>query len=244
MADTLKNHEVAINLGLFKRYRFYNMFDPNGKRIFGRNVCRLSSVALTVVVLCLVVYGTLGFFTRMDDTLSNVDFLLVLVVNLQYYQCLLRTGICLRRAATIWDVFVVSKIRFFASRPCSRYLGLLHGYRDRITGITNLYSGFCLPVMFFWVMLPVAIGTLTGRAEHRRARNVMNLRFPVSTPAYNRYFFVFYGAETVIAIFIMYVLLMVDVFFVSFCWIIIAQNDVLSRSFESVGSEDKPQTGR
>lgn len=246
---TLSDHEVAINLGLLKRYRFYHMFDPNGKRIFGWNVYRLSYVAFTVVVQCLVVFGTVGFFTAMDDALSDIDFLLVLVVNLQYYLCLLRMTICLYRVATVRDVFDVSKIRFFTSRPCAKNLRLLHGYRERITRITNLYSGFCFPVMFFWVMLPAAIVAVAGRGDgdgdHRRAQNIMNLRFPVSTRTYNRYFFAFYGMETVVGVFIMYVLLMVDVFFISFCWIIIAQNDVLSRSFESVGQgADEPRTGK
>lgn len=53
---TFENHEVAINLELLKRLRFYRVLDPNGTKRFGRNVYWLGFLVANVIFRCLLVF--------------------------------------------------------------------------------------------------------------------------------------------------------------------------------------------
>jgi len=78
-----------------------------------------------------------------------------------------------------------------------------------------------------------------------RYKNIMNLRYDVSKYTYNRYIVIFVLLETSIISFGVYFLVMTDLFLMSFCSVIITQQEVLIHAFKNIGYfEHKSQIGK
>jgi len=243
--DKLRVEEVAINLELMKRSRFYHILNPNGTKVFNCHAYRLLLFLYGFIVNCVVVYSTLGFFIGTDDTLSFADFFSVIFVLINFFLCYWRICIFLYNVNSIHDVFSVSRFDLLKSKHCRKNVNVLNGYRDRSIKITNYFVLFSSTVMMQWILYPLrAIAFTRPENENSRFQNIMNLRFPVSTNTYNQYFFGFYLIEVVVSIFIMYAMIMPDIFLMSVCWAIIAQQEVLTRAFKNVGHEDNSQMGK
>ena len=67
------------------------------------------------------------------------------------------------------------------------------------------------------------------------------LRYPVSTHTYNQYYFIFYLMEVVLSLFTLYAMIIPNFLLISWCWAIIAQQNVLTQTFKSIGHEDNSQ---
>jgi len=245
MMDDLKIEEVAINLKLWKLYRFYQMLKPNNnKKIFNCNVNRLILFIYGAIVSCMVVYSTIGFFVEMDGIISEVDIFLALVIMINFFFCSWRMCLILSKCDTICDVLNVSQLNFLKSKQCHKHLNVLYKYRDRMIKITNYFLYVSLMVMLQWIIYPLVVIAFTRpEMENGRLQNVLNLRFPVSTYTYNQHYFIFYLIEVVLTIFIMYVMIMPDILIMSICCAIMAQQEVLTRAFKNIGHEDNSQIG-
>jgi len=243
--DKLEVEEVAINLELMKRSRFYHIFDPNGTKIFNRNACRLLLFLYGSIANCIVAFSTLGFFVEMDDNLSFTDLFVAIFVLINFFLCYWRICVFMYNANAIHDVLSVSRFDLLKSKQCCKNVNVLNDYRDRTIKITNYFFLFSSTVMLQWFIYPlVIIAFLRPEDENGRFQNIMNLRYPVSTYTYNQYYFIFYLMEVVVAIFTMYAMIMPDILLMSVCWAIIAQQEVLTRAFKNFGHEDNSQMGK
>jgi len=81
--SSLEFGEVAINLKLFKLFRFYHLFDPNSENICKFNVYHLAWYILNCVVGCIIIYASLGCFTGTENVID------IILNNAQYQTVLL-----------------------------------------------------------------------------------------------------------------------------------------------------------
>lgn len=243
--DKSRVEDFVINLELMKKSKFYHIFNPDGSKIFNCNAYRLLLILYGSIVNCIVVYSALGFFVEMDDALSYTDFFVVIFVMTNFFLCSWRICVFLYNVNAIYDVFSVSRFDFLKSKQCCKNLNVLDDYRDRTIKTTNYFFLFSSIVMSQWILFPlVVIAFTTPEDENGRFQNIMNLRYPVSTYTYNRYYFIFYSIEVMVAIFTMYAMIMPDILLMSLCWAIIAQQEVLTRAFKNIGHEDNSQIGK
>ncbi|XP_060874501.1 uncharacterized protein LOC132948166 isoform X1 [Metopolophium dirhodum] len=240
--DKLGVEEVAINLELMKRSRFYHILNPNGTKIFNCNAYRLFLFLYGSIVNCIVVFSTLGFFVEMDDTLSFTDLFVAIFVLINFFLCYWRICVFMYNVNAIHEVLSVSRFDLLKSKHCCKHVNVLNDYRDRTIKITNYFFLFSSTVMSQWFIYPLVVIAFTRpEDENGRFQNIMNLRYPVSTYTYNHYYFIFYLMEVVVAIFTMYAMIIPDILLMCVCWAIIAQQKVLTRAFKNIGHEDNSQ---
>lgn len=246
--DGYNSRNVAINMALFQRLRFYHMCHPNTKRIFGYNIYWLSCVTICLFVQTLVIFGTTGLFVKMEDALlqlDSIDIFTHILVIINFYICLWKTTVILYKTDEIWDVIKVSQINFFTSEYCTRNINILLECRNRTIKLTNFYSILVICVGFQWAIYPAMVMLFKNHNADYRKRNIFDLQYPyITLHAYNQYFFVFYAIEFLIIVYLMYTTIMVDTFLMSFCWNIMAQYKILYRAFEDIGNEDTSRIGK
>lgn len=238
--SSLESNEVAINLKLFKLFRFYHLFDPNSKKICNLNVYHLAWYIINCVIGCIIIYGFIGYFTEMEDVIDSIFYIQILFCYLLYSLSLLKIITFLYKANNIWDLLRVTRINFLTSTQCQTHIGILHKHRDKSIKITNFISGFGILTTLEWILFPLMLRLFPkNNAEYsnRRFENIFNFRFPVTVDEYNNNYFVFYIMESFIAMFMLYVYVVIDLFFISVCYVIIAQYEIIKRAFESVNSE-------
>lgn len=243
--DKIVIQEVAINLELLIRCRFYQMFNPNGMKIKNWNVYQLACIILTVLAQLVVIYATLGFFIETDDAFTNIELIVIIGVHIQNYICLLKISVFLYHANTIWNLFDVARFNFLTSKFCRNNIKPLNKSRDVSKKLTNSYSVLTLGIMTQWLLFPIVINKFIAPENiNHRLDNIFNFRFPVTLHCYNNYYVMFCVMEIIVAAFFLYVLLAIDVFLISFCWVINAQHEVLTLAFKHIDLENQPHKGR
>lgn len=80
--------------------------------------------------------------------------------------------------------------------------------------------------------------------EDQRKQNIINMPLPVTVHTFNQYFIIFYIFETFMSVYLMYGLVMIDMYLLSFGWVVIAQYKVLALTFKGIGHEVTPQIGK
>lgn len=236
---TLQDHEVAINLKILKLCRFYHVFNPKGSKYFHYNIGKLSYIALSMISLCILIYGTAGFFFKPEDsnTLTNIELFVLLGIYIQGYLGLYKLYIFLYNADKIWDIFNVTRLNFLTSLQCSKNIDIMYNYKKKITKITNFFFIITFIADVQWIIFPLVFNTFTTSENitNQRKMNIMNLEFPVTIPTYNEYYNIFYLMEMFTIIFFMYIVNISDLFLISFCMVISAQYKVLARAFKNIG---------
>lgn len=242
------SNEVLTNLKIMKQFRFYQMLNPDGPKVFGRNTYQLSLITVMVIVQFLIVFGNSGYFLKMEDTPKDVDVFLNIFCNVFNYLSLWRIIVYIFNVENIWKLFDVARIHFFSSEQCCKHFDILYNHRRAIFRKTNY--GFIVFTMaaFQWILTPFLINSITSdHIPNIRIPNVLNMRFPVAVHTYNQNYAIFSVIESTMGFVLIYVTLMTDGFLLSFGWVIIAQYEVLARafgSFNGVEQDIKQQTGK
>lgn len=233
---TLQDHEVAINLKILKFCRFYHIFNPKGTKHFYWNVGKMCYIALSVISVCLLLFGSLGLFFELDDayTLNEIELFVLLGIYIQCNLGLYKLFIFLYNADEIWNMFDVTRLNFLTSTHCSKYIEIMYKYKNRIIKITNLFLIFTFMADVQWIIIPFVLNTSENTNNHRKI-NIMNLRFPVTVHFYNEYYSVFYAMEMFLISFFMYIVYISDLFLITFCSVFCAQYKVLARAFKTIG---------
>ncbi|XP_022169050.1 odorant receptor 22b-like [Myzus persicae] len=240
--EDFRDEEVVINLKLLKQYRFYHMLKFNETKILNCNVYRLILFLYGSIMTCMVVYGSIVLFVEMDDIISEADLFIVIFLTINFFFCVWRICTVLSKSNTICDLINVSRFNYLTSKHCCKHLNVLYDYRERTIKITNYFFVFSMIVLMQWIIFPIlAITFKKSDFENIRSENVMNFRFPVSTHTYNQYFFIFYIMEVAIVTFPIYLIIVMDTLVLSFCCVIIAQQEVLSLAFRNIGHEENSQ---
>jgi len=238
--SSLESDEVAFNLKLFKLFRFYHLFDPLSKKLCNVNVYHIAWYIINCVIGCIIIFGLLGYFTEMEDVIDSIFHIQLMFCFLLYSLSLLKIITFLYKANNIWDLLRVTHIHFLTSTQCQAHIGILHKHRNISIKITNLISGFAILTTLEWILFPLVLRLFSktdANDSNQRFENIFNFRFPVTVSEYNNYYFIFYILESFIAIFMLYVYVVTDLFFISVCYVIIAQYEIIKRAYEVVNCE-------
>lgn len=240
----LQDHEVAINLSLFKRYRFFHIFNPNGSKILSYDKYKFANVIFILVITGYNIFSATCFFTDTMDTVDYVELLLLVFIYTIIVISLLKISVLLFNADRIWDLFDLTRLDFLTSRRCRDSVEILHKYRDRSTMITDLYQNYSTGVFIIWMIVPLVLNTfvMTEPSADQRYHNIFNMQYPVTATVYNRYYYMFYLMEIAMGIFVLNYSMIIDNFLISLCWAIIGQYEVITTAFGSIGNDRKLET--
>lgn len=236
-------HEVAFNLVLFKRLRFYHIFDPNSARFYNHNIYRLIYVISTLFVIGINLYGLLGFIVKMEDTVEEIKLIQILFVHMHCFLSFIKMGVCIYNADKIWDLLDVTRTNFMKSIQCSKHMKILNEYQKSSIKITNFLYVLLKITVLLWMVFPLLFNIRslmkTSRDCAQRYDNVFNFRFPVTINVYNYYFSFFYIIETTVLLVIAYSLLLIDTLLISIVYVLIAQYEILTLAFKYIGHDEQ-----
>lgn len=243
--NSLGNNDVAFNLALFNKLRFYHIFEPNGTKIFNYNAYKIACVISIVYILSVNIWGLLGIMYTSGDEMDEIGFMQLLYSHLHCLQTSFKIAVCIYKADEIWDVLDVTRVNFMNSARCSKHIRILHEGRDTSIKITNFLYGFITLTIFVWFAFPlfVNVTTANGVINGRRYENILNFRFPVTTQSYNRHYVWFYAAEVIVTIYLGYSILNIDILLISLVYVFIAQYEMHARAFEDVGHDQDIRQG-
>jgi len=241
----IKDQDFAINLKLMKRCGFFQIFNPNGKKIFKSNVFRWSLFVFIIITQCLAIFGTLGYFNEKKDTINEVDFIKYMNIFIQIYLSLCKSSIFLYKTNTVWEVlFDVTRLNFMTNKRCHEHLKIMSECRDRIIKITNIYFVIVSIVGLQWILYPLTFYVFNTYHNDNESFEpiIFNFRFPIDVQFYNQYYGTLYVIEATILIVLIYGTIFFDLFVMSLCFIIISHFKVLSQTFENIGHQENYQT--
>jgi len=233
---TFKDDSVAINLNILKQCGFYQIFDPNNKKIFGWNVYLLSFIALNVIFQCIFGFGNCGLLFEKDDMINISDLFLITFINSFDFIYLWKIAILMLNRKKILDLLDVTNLQFLKSKQCRNNIEILYKHRIRVLKITKLYLYLIIVVLVQWVSSSILINSfIVSKNENQRLESVLSRRYPLNVNTYNQYYVLFYALETIIGIQTIYALLMIDILLFSTGWAIIIQYEILSVAFKNIG---------
>lgn len=228
-------------MALFKLFRLYHVLDPNGPKLFNRNVYRLAWVVINVVIGLIVLLSLVSQCFKRDRVVAGDDVFVQLLFYLIYSLYLLKCFTLVRRADDLWRLLDGTREQFLACGRCREHVGLFHEHRAKSIRSTNVLCAFGFVVGSQWFVFPVLVNaSLSGtRADDpaRRYENVFNLVYPVSASAYNDHYAAFYALEMGISCFMLYITVMFDALMISFCYQFIGHYEIVALSMENLGSE-------
>lgn len=236
--NTLENQDVVINLALFQRFGFYQIFDPNTiKYMFNCNIYKLTLVILSATVLCINCFGLLGLILNMKSVVDHFALFQIIIIHQQCFLSMLKVSVYIYNADKIWDSLDIARLCFLTSTKCYKYINIHHKYREKSVNITKvLFFVFCITILF-WLAIPLFIFMISSNNKLQRYENISNIPFPVSVHVYNDYYFIFYAMELIQTIYFLYATLFIDIYIISISYVLIAQYEIIVRAFGNVGYE-------
>lgn len=241
--SSFEDHEMAFNLTLYKKFRFYYILDPKSAKIYNYNIYRLVHVAIIIFVIGVNVYGLLGFVVKMEDTVDEIKFIQIIYCHMHILLYLIKMSVCVYNADKIWDLLNVARTNFLKSPQSSKHINVLHRYQRASIKITDILYVLLQITCAAWLSFPLLFNARrlmkTSSDGTRRYENILNFRFPVTINAYNNYYFVFYVIESILVFVIAYSILLIDTLLISIVYILIAHYETLSRAFTYIGHEQK-----
>lgn len=237
---SINNHEVALNLTYYKWILWYNVFDPNGKKIFNYNLSHFIGFIIIIFVQCSIFFGTWGFFWETKNTIditAQMTFWFFMITNIS---CTLKYVVFIYKATETWNLLNVVKFKFLKSRYCFENIRKLKDCKTKISQFSNYVFCFLSIIFILWVIYPLVTNTNKKFNENPNEfyKNILSLRYPVTINTYNQYFYFFYVVEFGIITYFAYNIL-VDNFVICICLIIATQYKILTQAFINIGRQEK-----
>ncbi|XP_060840299.1 uncharacterized protein LOC132921341 [Rhopalosiphum padi] len=236
----LEPKEVCINLKLLKLFHFFHLFDPKIKTICNFNVYHIALYIINCVIGCILMFGMVGYFTEADNEINIFTDVQSMFCCLVYFLCLVKIITFVNKTNNIWDLLRVTCINFLSSTQCQKNVGILHNYREKLIKTTNYITVILIVLTIQWSLYPLVLLWLQredAKQSSRRFENVFNFRFPVTISYYNNNFAIFYIIEESIGLLLFYMHLMSEVFYISICYVMIAQYEMIQKAYKNVNSE-------
>lgn len=235
--DAFKDHELAINWKLFKRCLYYHViYDSKLSKITEWNRYRITFMILIVIFISLISYGTIGFFIDLDTSFTDTEKFIIFYANVHAYLMLFKLFVLLYNTNRFWEIFDVSQFKFLKSVKCIKKQKILNTHFGNTTIKTNIYVICSMSLIVQWMFLPFVVEMfLPSNTSIQRRQNIINFTFPVKLDTYNQFYIVFYILEVYICSFFMHCVVMIDVFVLSFGWVITAQYRVIISAFADIG---------
>lgn len=236
--DLLKDHEGPVFKELMKQLRFYQMFDPDAKKIFNCNVYKLVHLSFILFIQIFNIIIAIGFFS---ETRNEIDFLDLQVAIFGYINSVLSTLkiiFLMYKADEVKNFIDLTDCDLLMSAQCRKHIHIVHKFRNYSMKVIQFFYTLCMIVIVLWFLFPLVWNhfMMTGD-PNQRYQNIYNMPYPISTRNYNQNYFVFFLIEVMIEIFVSYYTGLTDFFVYSCCWITIAQYKMLFEAFKCIGHD-------
>lgn len=244
MSYLLESNKSFID-SLFKRIRFYDLLDPSSNKMFNYNVYKLISVLIVFIIGCCMIYGQMGYFIQMEDSIDTVDSLLIIFIDLITSLSSLKIIMIVYKANDIWDLLNATRINFLTSGHCQKYIHYIHYYSNLSTKISYLLIVLLIGGLLTWGGFPLVIYAISFRnvnadcVQKERIVTAINYRYPLTINTFNEHFILFYMIELAILTFDVFVHGVFDIFIVSVGFTIIAQYEIITRAFENICAKEQ-----
>lgn len=231
---------VVLNLSMYKQLGFYQLLDPKGPHIFGYHIYRTVIKIFLLIVQFITIFGAIGLFIDEEDSGAtfgkSYSFEIIIILT----NCILsslKMYMLVSNSNIIWNLFELTCVDFLKCSQHSKSITANFVKRcKKSTTITKWIARSFLIGLILWMMGPFITDKKyeEPNASHRYL-NIINLKFPVTVNIYNDYYFVFYLMEVAVGFCIVYGSVLVDAFLMSFCWVISAQYQSVTKAYETLG---------
>jgi len=238
--SAMENDEVLFTLGFYKWIHLYHMIDPNDYRIFNYHFHRLAAVLLIVTVQFFLLFGTIGIFLEMEDSVGIIDNTMKLGIFMCNVISVLRMSIIITNADKIWSLLDVMRVQFLKSQHCRKHRRILEKFKNKFSSYSKYLIIIYFTTVVLWMLYPltVNIDIEKNRNGNVRYESILNLPYPVNINTFNQYFWIFYVIEIIILLYFT-IALVIDTFIISLCLVITVQYETLHKAFASIGNENE-----
>jgi len=241
-----KNGNYAMSFTLLKLTGFYQMINPNSPKMFGYNIYHLIHIFLVVFTSTVAVTGLTGLVYNNDDPLQNgfQDMQILFAIS-----CLtvgnIKVIIIICNANKIWKTFDVEHQSVFSNKYYQKNHFKIKDCREHSRRTLTWYIFIFYTAAVFWILLPNIVNideTATNKCI--RKINILNLKYPIKLEIYNTYYNAFYVIEAIFCGYVVFGLVVFDIFILAKLQLISTQYDILSSAYEHIIFIDKNENSK
>lgn len=250
MVNTEKNY--AFDLTLFKTIGYYQMVDPNSKKIFGFNICNVINITLVIFTSIMTVIGLSGFLYKFDNVTSEENSF----KNIQmffYLSCIwlgnLKIATTVYNADAIWNLFNVAHESFLSNKYCKQdKIYKFHDSGKQFARIFPWYFLMFIMTALAWSIVPIVVNNQaaineTQNNENIYMTNIANLRYPITVKTYNTFYNGFYALEFIMVWYCAYGLVVFDLFIVALLQLLATHYEMISSAYENFINKAENENG-
>ncbi|XP_050059676.1 odorant receptor 67a-like [Aphis gossypii] len=239
MNTTEKNY--AFDLTLFKTIGYYQMIDPNCKKIFGFNIYNVINMMIVVFTSIITVIGLSGFFYKPNDiTYEKISFKDIQI--LFYLACIvvgnLKICITIYNAKTIWKLFKVAHDSFLSNNYWKQNKHKINKCGKKFAKIFPWYLFIFLMTAFAWSIVPIVVNNHVASKETQNDENiymtnVVNMRYPITAKTYNKFYKGFYVLEFIVVWYSAYGLVVFDLLTLGLLQLLATHYEIIASAYEN-----------
>ncbi|KAE9539565.1 hypothetical protein AGLY_004817 [Aphis glycines] len=239
MNTTEKNY--AFDLTLFKTIGYYQMIDPNCKKIFGFNIYNVINMMIVVFTSIITVIGLSGFFYKPNDiTYEKTSFKDIQI--LFYLACIvvgnLKICITIYNAKTIWKLFKVAHESFLSNNYWKQNKHKINKCGKKFAKIFPWYLFIFLMTAFAWSIVPIVVNNHVASKETQNDENiymtnVVNMRYPITAKTYNKFYKGFYVLEFIVVWYSAYGLVVFDLLTLGLLQLLATHYEIIASAYEN-----------
>lgn len=239
MNTTEKNY--AFDLTLFKTIGYYQMIDPNCKKIFGFNIYNVINIVIVVFTSIITVIGLSGFFYKPDNiTYEKTSFKDIQI--LFYLACIvignLKICITIYNAKKIWKLFKVAHESFLSNKYWKQNKHKINKCGKKFAKIFPWYLFIFLMTAFAWSIVPIVVNNHVASKETQNDENIYmtniaNMRYPITAKTYNKFYKGFYVSEFIVVWYSAYGLVVFDLFTLGLLQLLATHYEIIASAYEN-----------
>lgn len=230
---------TILNMRLSRMLGLYQILDPNGRKLFGRNVYHVIVTVFLAFESVLLFFNLTGVFYWLKNP-TQVVFQLSLFTNF-WFSCY-KMAILIRKAAGIRkciDVACNDFLKFGRYRK-----NCFDDFRSKSILITNVISSSGFVILAVFVAVPIVFNknvivlqSIDGQ-WHSYHLSSFNIFFPVTSDTYNGYFGIIYVFEAMFGLIYVVFSHAFDSFLISMCFAMRCQLKTVNGAFSTLGNRD------
>lgn len=233
----------AFNLTLFKTIGYYQMIDPNSKKIFGFNIYNVINITLVIFTSIMTVIGLSGYFYKADN-ITYEEYGFKDLQMLFYLSCIclgnIKISITIYNADAIRKLFNVAHESFLSNKYCNQDKYKLNICGKKFARIFPWYFFLFFMTAFSWSIVPIVTivnyhvtNEETNCNENIYMTNIANLRYPITAKTYNTFYKSFYALEFMMVWYSAYGLVVFDLFIVALLQLLATHYEIISSAYEN-----------
>ncbi|XP_060849480.1 odorant receptor 67a-like [Rhopalosiphum padi] len=250
MNTTEKNY--AFDLTLFKIIGYYQMIDPNSKKIFGYNIYNVINMAIVIFTSIVTVIGLSGFFYKPDNiTYEKISFKDIQI--LFYLACImignLKIAITIYNAKAIWKSFNVAHESFLSNKYWKQNKHKINNCGKKFARIFPWYFFMFLMTAFAWSIVPIVVNNHVASKETQineniYITNIANMRYPITAKTYNKFYKIFYVSEFIVVCYSAYGLAVFDLLILGLLQLMATHYEIIASAYENFICKIENENGK